>query len=138
MFDQLDPRHRDDERLDFDVQWVQLGRGSAAGRGDDDAGERHQDARDREREPLDRTADPRDVFAANLDLPRGQHRELVLDGRERYELNRDDVRTLATVGAFRIVPERQSGKQRSDQHKGHCSHAQTYHNAFTTDMRKFA
>lgn len=63
--------------------------------------------RDREREARDRQADPRDVFAAHLDLPRGQERELVLEGREQYELNRDDLRTLSTFGAFRVVPEHQ-------------------------------
>jgi hypothetical protein len=63
--------------------------------------------RDREREPRDHGPDPRDVFAADLNLPRGRDRELLLDGRDRYEFNRDDVRTLSTVGAFRAVPERQ-------------------------------
>ena len=33
-------------------------------------------------------------------------REIVLDGDHRYELNGDDSRTLATVGAFRVVAER--------------------------------
>ena len=32
-------------------------------------------------------------------------REVVLDGEERYELNGDDSRSLATVGAFRVVPD---------------------------------
>lgn len=103
----LDPRDRDGDRRELDVQWVQVGRGSSSGRGDEDASEHRQDPRDREREARDRTTDPRDVFAAHLELPRSQDRELVLDGRDRYELNRDDVRTLATVGAFRVVPERQ-------------------------------
>ena len=101
----FDPRDRDDDRRDLDVQWVQLGRGSSTGRGDGSS-ERHQDARDREREPRDRTTDPRDVFVVDVSLPRGLDRELVLERRDRYELNRDDVRTLATVGAFRVVPER--------------------------------
>ena len=103
----VDPRDRDDDRRDLDVQWVQVGRGPSSGRGDEDASEQRQDPRDREREARDRTTDPRDVFAAHLELPRSQDRELVLDGRDRYELNRDDVRTLSTVGAFRVVPERQ-------------------------------
>ena len=103
----VDPRDRDDDRRDLDVQWVQVGRGSSSGRGDEDASELRQDPRDREREARGRTTDPRDVFAAHLELPRSQDRELVLEGRDRYELNRDDVRTLSTVGAFRVVPERQ-------------------------------
>jgi hypothetical protein len=110
----LDPRDRDDDRRDLDVQWVQLGRASSSGRGDDDAGERHQDARDREREPRDRTTDPRDAFTAHVDLPRGQGRELVVDRRDWYELNGDDVRALATVGAFRVVPERQASNGREN------------------------
>jgi hypothetical protein len=32
--------------------------------------------------------------------------EVVLDGNDRYELNGDDSRTLATVGVFRVVAER--------------------------------
>jgi hypothetical protein len=33
-------------------------------------------------------------------------REYVLDRDHVYELNGDDARTMATVGAFRVVPER--------------------------------
>jgi hypothetical protein len=100
----LDPRNRDDDSRGLDVQWVQVGRGPSSGRGDEDATEQRQDPRDREREARDRTTDPRDVFAAHLELPPSQDRELVLDGRDRYELNRDDVRTLSTVGAFAPCP----------------------------------
>ena len=35
----LDPRDRDDDRRDLDVQWVQVGRGPSQGRGDEDASE---------------------------------------------------------------------------------------------------
>jgi hypothetical protein len=87
------------------------------GRADHDGGE-HHDARDREREPPERATDPRDVFLADLDLPRAQGRELVLEGRDRYELSRDDVRALATVGAFRVVPERHV----SDRHEKDVTH----------------
>lgn len=106
MFDELDPRDREDDRREPYVQWVQLGRGPSSGRGGDDAPERHEDARDRDREERDRHDDPRGVFAAHLDLPRGQERELVLDGHHRYEFNRDDGHVLAAIGAFRVVPER--------------------------------
>ena len=41
----------------------------------------------------------------DLDLPRGDERELVLDRDRVYELDGDDSRTLAVVGAFRVVPE---------------------------------
>ena len=56
-------------------------------------------ARDRVRD------DPRDVLLDGLDLPRGLEREVVWDHEHTYELNGDDSRSLATVGAFRVVPD---------------------------------
>ena len=54
-----------------------------------------------------RHPDPRDAFVRCVDLPRGLDRELVQDSRERlYELNGDESRMLATIGAFRVVSER--------------------------------
>ena len=51
----------------------------------------------------DRELNPRDVFACDLDLPHSRDRELV-HGRDRdYTLNGSETRTLATVGAFRVV-----------------------------------
>jgi hypothetical protein len=41
----------------------------------------------------------------DFDLPRGDERELVVDRDRVYELDGDDSRTLAAVGAFRVVPE---------------------------------
>ena len=49
--------------------------------------------------------DPRDVLLNDLDLPRGLEREVVWDREQTYDLNGDDSRSLATVGAFRVVPE---------------------------------
>ncbi len=49
--------------------------------------------------------DPRDGLMHDLDLPRGEERELVVDRDRAYELNGEDSRTLAAVGAFRVVPE---------------------------------
>ena len=72
------------------------------------------DARDREDgdglarvyEDRDRdNQDPRDGLMRDLDLPRGEERELVVDRDRVYELNGDDSRALAAVGAFRVVPE---------------------------------
>ncbi len=72
------------------------------------------DARDREggegRAPVyegrDRDdLDARDGLMRDLDLPRGEERELVVDRDRVYELNGEDSRTLAAVGAFRVVPE---------------------------------
>lgn len=61
-----------------------------------------------ERDRDDRARDdPRDPFVDGLDLPRGVERELVQDDREHlYELNGEDSRMLATIGAFRVVSER--------------------------------
>jgi hypothetical protein len=62
---------------------------------------------DIERDRESRHHDPRDAFDEGLELPRGVERELVQDDREQlYELNCEDGRTLATIGAFRVVAER--------------------------------
>jgi hypothetical protein len=47
---------------------------------------------------------PRDSLTHDLDLPRGEERELVVDRDRVYELNGDDSRALAAVGTFRVVP----------------------------------
>jgi hypothetical protein len=58
-----------------------------------------------DRDPRDlEPVDARDVFTAGLDLPRGLDREPVSVGDEHYDLRGSEVRTLATVGAFRVVP----------------------------------
>ncbi|MBY0497911.1 MAG: hypothetical protein K2Y23_27190 [Cyanobacteria bacterium] len=92
--DNADPR--DDSGFDiYDARWL------------DDP--RDPDDRDREveRGRDSRDHDPRDAFVEGLELPRGLERELVQDDRENlYELNREDSRTLATIGAFRVVAER--------------------------------
>jgi hypothetical protein len=44
--------------------------------------------------------------------PRDDARELVVDRNRVYELNREDSRTLAAVGVFRVVPERDLGSDR--------------------------
>jgi len=49
--------------------------------------------------------DPREGLMRDLDLPRGDERELVVDRDRVYELDGEDSRTLAVVGAFRIVRE---------------------------------
>jgi hypothetical protein len=57
------------------------------------------DARDRDGN------DSREALMRDLDLPRGDERELVVDRDRVYELDGEDSRALAAVGAFRIVPE---------------------------------
>src|SRR5438270_13381573 len=64
------------------------------------------DERPRVYDPRDRDEqDPRDGLMRDLDLPRGDERELVVDRDRVYELDGKDSRALATVGAFRVVPE---------------------------------
>jgi DNA-binding PadR family transcriptional regulator len=77
---------------------------------------RWNDARDRDandgldreiyRDSRERGDDPRGALLNDLDLPRGLERELVLDRDRVYELNVEDSRMLAAVGAFRVIPER--------------------------------
>ena len=63
------------------------------------------DTRDRgPDDPRDRDVDPRDVFREGLDLPRGRDRERVFVEDLTFELRGSEVRTLATIGAFRVVP----------------------------------
>ena len=62
---------------------------------------------DRERDapdPRDGQTDPREVFTTGLDLPRGRERARVHVHEHDYDLRGSEVRTLATVGAFRVVP----------------------------------
>src|SRR5207237_4962159 len=78
---------------------IKLGHGPA----DDVALAGLEDPRERADDPRDR--DPRDPFIEGLELPTGLEREIVVDGNDRYELNGDESRSLATIGAFRIVSE---------------------------------
>jgi hypothetical protein len=48
--------------------------------------------------------DPREVFTRDVDLPRGRQRQRVRVRTQTYELRGSESRTLATVGAFRVVP----------------------------------
>ena len=74
----------------------------------DDARERdgREDGSARVYDPRDRDGhDPRNVLMRDLDLPRGDERELVVDRDRVYELDGEDSLALAAVGAFRVVPE---------------------------------
>lgn len=66
------------------------------------------DVRDRaERDPSqgvrDRS-DPHEVFTRGLDVPRGLQRERLAEGEREYDLRGSQVRALAAIGAFRVVP----------------------------------
>ena len=87
-----------------------LGRGPGSERQGSDG---HQPDRDREpcrterdRDERDRDRDSRDVFTRHVHLPRGPERELVHDRDREYTLRGSESRTLATVGAFRVVSSR--------------------------------
>jgi DNA-binding MarR family transcriptional regulator len=109
---EVDSRERDDGIHDREDECLTLGRGpgSAAARdgtAENDVHDRTDEWRQaRNREPHDRGVDPRDVFVRDLNLPRGPQRELVRDRDRDYTLNRSESRTLSTVGAFRVVSER--------------------------------
>ena len=87
-----------------------------------DTGERVRNTSD-SREAL--PDDPRDVVTRDLDLPRGPQRERVdVDGRE-YKLRGSEVRTLATIGAFRVVAAadlRDDGDHPGDLRHGDLEH----------------
>jgi len=92
--DYVDLRDRDAFDI-YDARWL------------DDPRDQDDRERDFERDRDPRDHDPRDAFVEGLELPRGLERELVLDDRENlYEMNREDSRMLATIGAFRVVAER--------------------------------
>ncbi len=95
MFDDWDPRESDARDGD---DW------GIRDREEDWRDDRDRDARERDDERA--SLDPRDVFMRDLDLPRGRERELVHDRDRDYTLNGSDTRALSTVGAFRVVPER--------------------------------
>lgn len=123
MFDDCDPRDsdargRDDGIRDREEEWLVLGRGPGSPAvGDDpvepDTRDRSEDPRDdRDRDVRDRedergVVDPRDVFMRGLDLPDSRERELVHErDRGEYTLSGFDTRALSTIGAFRVVPDR--------------------------------
>lgn len=80
-----DPRERNDSSRD-------LSRGSRGG----------SDPRERERERVE----PREVFADHVRLPRGREREHVWVRDHCHMLRGSESRTLASVGAFRVIPAR--------------------------------
>ena len=115
-FDPRDDDSRDDDRVasrdvygdrhrDDDARSVGRGPGNSRKSGDDHRG---NDPRgpDRERVMSGRGFDPREPFTRDLGLPRGPDRELVRDRDREYTLRGSETRTLATVGAFRVVSSR--------------------------------
>lgn len=101
----LDVRSHD---RDDDARTLGRGPGSDSRGSDSDGHGRAHDPRwvERDRGALDRDTDIRDVFTRDLNLPRGLERETVFHRDREYTLRGSEARTLATVGAFRVVSSR--------------------------------
>ena len=85
----------------YDPRWDYDGRDRDGGSRDLSRGGRGGgDSRDRERE----RADPREVFFRHVELPRGREREHVWVRDRDHTLRGSESRTLASVGAFRVIP----------------------------------
>lgn len=103
----FDPRDCDDDSRGRDSDDARsLGRGPGSDRqnadAQDDASRDYARWADRDRE--DGRGDERqDVFTRHVALPRGLDREQVRCDDRTYTLRGSEVRTLATVGAFRVV-----------------------------------
>ncbi|MGE3513059.1 MAG: hypothetical protein AB7N65_29700 [Vicinamibacterales bacterium] len=113
--DSFDPRWSDDVRGGERDRGVEIGRELPRGSGGSGGPER---------EPA-RSRDPRDVFVNHVDLPRGETRERVYSLRESYMLRGSESRTLATVGAFRVVPAgnlRDHDRKPLDPNRGELHH----------------
>lgn len=101
---QMRPRDRDPD----DARTLGRGSGSDRQNSDEHGRDRLDDARwpERYRDSRERNVDPRDVFTRDLNLPRGLERVIVRDRDREYTLRGSESRTLATVGAFRVVSSR--------------------------------
>jgi hypothetical protein len=111
-FDPRDSDSRDEHRVtltrDRNDNGPTPGRGGSNSREslEDDGGRENGRAPERDRDERPRDHDARDVFTRQLNLPRGADRELVRDRDREYMLRGSESRTLATVGAFRVVSSR--------------------------------
>ena len=98
------PRDRDDE----DARTLGRGPGNERQASDGHGRDRHDDVRwaERDRDGRERDREARDTFTRHLHLPRGLEREVVRHRDREYTLRGSESRTLATVGAFRVVSSR--------------------------------
>jgi len=122
------PDIRSRDRDDNDARTLGRGPGdSRQSNGDEHRRDLRDDERwpDRDRERPERTFDPREPFSRDLNLPRGREREIVRDRDREYTLRGSETRTLATIGAFRVVSSRdlrdQSGRP-ADPRSGDLRH----------------
>lgn len=114
-FDPRDCDSRDDHRRstgrdrdEHDARTVGRGPGDERHASENRDRGRQPDSRwdGRDRDGRERDRDPRDAFSRHVHLPRGLERELVRDRDREYTLRGSESRTLATVGAFRVVSSR--------------------------------
>lgn len=99
-------RTRDDSR----DQGPSLSRGPGSNQQESSHRSREQehepDTRKRDLDARDRDRKPSDTFTRHLWLPSEREREIVRDRDREYTLRGSESRTLATVGAFRVVSSR--------------------------------
>src|SRR2546426_6056683 len=102
------PGTRTPERADNDTRSLGRGPGNERHGSDEHGRDRDQDPRwaDRDRDGRERDHEARDAFTRHVDLPRGRERDIVRDRDREYTLRGSESRTLATVGAFRVVSSR--------------------------------
>jgi hypothetical protein len=102
------PDARTGDRDDGDERSLGRGPGNDRPGSDTEGRERDHDPRwaDRDRDDRERGRDVSDAFTRHVHLPRGPERELVHDRDREYTLRGSESRTLATVGAFRVVSSR--------------------------------
>jgi hypothetical protein len=103
---QPDVRPRDGD--DDDARTLGRGPGSDRQASDEHGRDRRDDAwrAERDHDARERDRDVDHPFSRHLDLPRGLDREIVRDRDREYSLRGSETRTLATVGAFRVVSSR--------------------------------
>jgi len=102
------PGTRTRDRDDGDARSLGRGPGNDRQGSDGHGQDRDHDLgwADRDRDGRDRDRETRDTFTRHVRLPRGPEREPVRDRDREYTLRGSESRTLATVGAFRVVSSR--------------------------------
>jgi hypothetical protein len=93
--------------MDFDPRALEDGTGRRDETDTRDQAPAPRDARDR----TEGDGNVNDVFVRALDLPRELDRHQLVEGPRTYQLRESQVRALAAVGAFRVVP---AGELRDD------------------------
>jgi hypothetical protein len=102
------PEARTRDRDGDDARSLGRGPGNERQGSDQDARSCDHDPRwtDHDRDGRERDRETRDAFTRHVHLPLGPERELVRDRDREYTPRGSESRTLATVGAFRVVSSR--------------------------------